>query len=57
MDLSAVKDSPEPRAAIEEIQPEKVKFQLRMGQSKPIYLAFKTMKESPGWHSIFINIL
>ncbi|CAM8964493.1 unnamed protein product [Rhodiola kirilowii] len=50
--LSAVKDSPELRAAIEEIQPEKVKFQLRMGQSKPIYLAFKTMKESPDWHSL-----
>ncbi|MBA0609025.1 hypothetical protein Godav_021158 [Gossypium davidsonii] len=27
--------------------PKKVKFQLRLGQSKPIYSAFKAIKESP----------
>ncbi|KAJ8769341.1 hypothetical protein K2173_002545 [Erythroxylum novogranatense] len=50
--LKAVKDTPELRAAIEEVQPEKVKFQLRLGQSKPIYNAFKAVKESPEWHTL-----
>ncbi|PPD94849.1 hypothetical protein GOBAR_DD08130 [Gossypium barbadense] len=50
--LKAVKDSAELRAAIEEVQPEKVKFQLRLGQSKPIYNAFKAIKESPDWQSL-----
>lgn len=34
------------------MQPEKVKFQLRLGQSKPIYTAFKAIQESPEWHSL-----
>ncbi|CAK7339753.1 unnamed protein product [Dovyalis caffra] len=50
--LKAVKDSPELRAAIEEVQPEKVKFQLRLGQSKPIYGAFKAIQDSPRWLSL-----
>ncbi|GMI68732.1 thimet metalloendopeptidase 1, organellar oligopeptidase [Hibiscus trionum] len=50
--LKAVKDTAELRAAIEEVQPEKVKFQLRLGQSKPIYNAFKAIKESSDWHSL-----
>ncbi|XP_039036513.1 probable cytosolic oligopeptidase A [Hibiscus syriacus] len=50
--LKAVKDTAELRAAIEEVQPEKVKFQLRLGQSKPIYNAFKAIKESPDWQSL-----
>ncbi|KAF5463175.1 hypothetical protein F2P56_019111 [Juglans regia] len=50
--LKSVKDSPELRSAIEEVQPEKVKFQLRLGQSKPIYNAFKTIQESPDWQSL-----
>ncbi|KAI5581229.1 hypothetical protein POPTR_007G004600v4 [Populus trichocarpa] len=50
--LKAVKDSPELRAAIEEVQPEKVKFELRLGQSKPIYDAFKAIQESPQWTSL-----
>ncbi|KAJ6327919.1 hypothetical protein OIU77_009739 [Salix suchowensis] len=50
--LKAVKDSPELRAAIEEVQPEKVKFQLRLGQSKPIYNAFKAIQDSPQWSSL-----
>ncbi|KAF3950481.1 hypothetical protein CMV_023775 [Castanea mollissima] len=50
--LKAVKDSPELRAAIEEVQPEKVKFQLRLGQSKPLYNAFKAIQESPDWNTL-----
>ncbi|KAL0672507.1 hypothetical protein Bca4012_000487 [Brassica carinata] len=50
--LKAVKDTPELRAAIEEVQPEKVKFQLRLGQSKPIYNAFKSIRESPDWNTL-----
>ncbi|KAK8488001.1 hypothetical protein V6N13_028997 [Hibiscus sabdariffa] len=50
--LKAVKDTAELRAAIEEVQPEKVKFQLRLGQSKPIYNAFKAIQESPDWKSL-----
>lgn len=50
--LKAVKDSPELRSAIEEVQPEKVKFELRLGQSKPIYNAFKAIQESPDWPTL-----
>ncbi|CAH2043321.1 unnamed protein product [Thlaspi arvense] len=50
--LKSVKDTPELRAAIEDVQPEKVKFQLRLGQSKPIYNAFKAIRESPEWPSL-----
>ncbi|XP_020254435.1 organellar oligopeptidase A, chloroplastic/mitochondrial-like [Asparagus officinalis] len=47
-----VKDSAELRIAIEEVQPEKVKFQLRLGQSKPIYNAFKSIQDSPFWSNL-----
>ncbi|TXG60039.1 hypothetical protein EZV62_014612 [Acer yangbiense] len=50
--LKAVKDTPELRSAIEEVQPEKVKFLLRLGQSKPLYNAFKAIQESPDWNSL-----
>ncbi|KAK7843841.1 organellar oligopeptidase a, partial [Quercus suber] len=50
--LNAVKDSPELRYAIEEVQPEKVQFQLRLSQSKPIYYAFKAIRESSSWESL-----
>ncbi|KAK8270993.1 hypothetical protein V6Z11_D11G233200, partial [Gossypium hirsutum] len=50
--LKAVKDTAELRAAVEEVQPEEVKFQLRVGQSKPIYNAFKAIQESPDWKSL-----
>ncbi|KAI3789292.1 hypothetical protein L2E82_02085 [Cichorium intybus] len=42
-------DTPELRSAIEEIQLEKVEFDLKLGQSKPIYNAFKAIRESPDW--------
>ncbi|KAF5206013.1 Mitochondrial intermediate peptidase protein [Thalictrum thalictroides] len=50
--LKAVKDSDELRSAIDEVQPEKVEFLLKMGQSKPIYNAFKAIQESPSWHTL-----
>ncbi|XP_031095346.1 probable cytosolic oligopeptidase A [Ipomoea triloba] len=50
--LKAVKDNPELRSAIEEVQPEQVAFELRLGQSKPIYNAFKAIKESSDWHGL-----
>ncbi|KAJ3691415.1 hypothetical protein LUZ61_020579 [Rhynchospora tenuis] len=50
--LKSVKDSSELRSAIEEIQPEKVKFGLRLSQSKPIYEAFKSIRNSPSWETL-----
>lgn len=50
--LKAVKDSNELRAAVEEVQPEKVAFQLKLGQSKPIYEAFKVIREGPLWDTL-----
>ncbi|KAI6699460.1 hypothetical protein NL676_013784 [Syzygium grande] len=50
--LKAVKDTAELRAAIEEVQAEKVKFELRLGQSKPVYNAFKDLQESPDWNML-----
>ncbi|KAL6577427.1 hypothetical protein OROMI_011703 [Orobanche minor] len=47
--LNSVKDSTELRAAIAEIQPKKVEFQLRLRQSKPIYEAFKAIRGSSDW--------
>ncbi|XP_048128506.1 organellar oligopeptidase A, chloroplastic/mitochondrial-like [Rhodamnia argentea] len=50
--LKAVKDTAELRAAIGEVQAEKVKFQLRLGQSKPVYNAFKALQESADWNML-----
>ncbi|GAB2263067.1 hypothetical protein Droror1_Dr00004064 [Drosera rotundifolia] len=50
--LVAVRDSEELRAAIEQVQPDKVRFELRLSQSKPIYIAFKTIRESPDWNTL-----
>ncbi|GAU40325.1 hypothetical protein TSUD_221730 [Trifolium subterraneum] len=50
--LKSVKDSSELRSAIEDVQAEKVKFQLRLGQSKPLYNAFKAIQDSPDWKSL-----
>lgn len=50
--IKAVRDNPELRSAIEDVQPDKVKFQLRLGQSKPIYNAFKSLQESSEWQSL-----
>eukprot|EP00252_Welwitschia_mirabilis_P002388 TRINITY_DN1232_c0_g1_i1.p1 TRINITY_DN1232_c0_g1~~TRINITY_DN1232_c0_g1_i1.p1 ORF type:complete len:803 (-),score=167.24 TRINITY_DN1232_c0_g1_i1:385-2511(-) len=50
--LKNVKDSEELRKAVEDVQPEKVKFELRLGQSKPIYNAFKAIQEGPVWGTL-----
>ncbi|KAI3839997.1 hypothetical protein MKX03_020485 [Papaver bracteatum] len=50
--LQNVKDSADLRSAIDEVQPEKVKFLLRLGQSKPIYNAFKAIQESSEWQTL-----
>lgn len=34
------------------LQPEKVEFELKLGQSKPIYNAFKAIRESPDWERL-----
>ena len=34
------------------LQPEKVKFELKLGQSKPIYNAFKAIRESSDWDKL-----
>ncbi|KAI6699459.1 hypothetical protein NL676_013783 [Syzygium grande] len=47
--LKAVKDTADLRAAIGEVLEEWVKFQLRLGQSKPVYNAFKALQDSPDW--------
>ncbi|PNW73795.1 hypothetical protein CHLRE_13g572900v5 [Chlamydomonas reinhardtii] len=50
--LKGVKDSPELRAAVEEVQPENVKLSLRLSQSKPLYQAFKALREGPAWSGL-----
>ncbi|XP_047051358.1 probable cytosolic oligopeptidase A [Lolium rigidum] len=50
--LKAVKDSADLRAAVEDVQPDKVKFYLRLGQSKPIYQAFNAIRNSSQWDSL-----
>jgi oligopeptidase A len=42
--LQGVKDSPELRAAVEEVQPENVALGLRLSQSKPLYQAYKALR-------------
>jgi oligopeptidase A len=51
--LKAVKDTEALRNAVEEVQPERVKLSLRISQSKPLYEAFKSLKETPStWGSL-----
>ena len=50
--LKAVKDTEALRKAVEEVQPEKVKVMLRLSQSKPIYEAFKSIKEGDMWNTL-----
>ena len=47
--LQAVKDSEPLRTAVDEVQPERVKLSLRLSQSKPLYEAFKGIKEGDLW--------
>jgi oligopeptidase A len=50
--LMGVKNSPELRAAYEDVQPLLVQFVSRLGQSRPIYDAFKQIRASDQWDSL-----
>ena len=50
--LMGVKNSPELREAYQSIQPMVVQFFNQLGQSKPIYEAFKAIKASPQWSTL-----
>ena len=50
--LQAVKDSEPLRKAYEEVQPEQVKLGLRMSQSRPLYEAFRAIREGGLWDSL-----
>ena len=50
--LMGVKNSPELREAYEEVQPLLVQFVNRLGQSKPIYQAFKEIRGGADWDSL-----
>ena len=50
--LKAVKDSEALRKAVEEVQPERVKLSLRLSQSRPLYEAFKAIKDGPAWETL-----
>jgi oligopeptidase A len=48
--LMGVKNSPELREAYEEIQPFVVQFSNKISQSKPLYQAFKALRDSEQWN-------
>lgn len=50
--LLGVRNSPELRAAYEEINPEVVRYSLRVRQSEPIYKALVTLAQSPEWERL-----
>ncbi|MCC6782288.1 MAG: M3 family metallopeptidase [Planctomycetes bacterium] len=50
--LMGVKNSPELRRAHEAVQPEVVRAFTRIGQSRPIYVAARALRDSPGWSSL-----
>ncbi|MGP1387548.1 MAG: M3 family metallopeptidase [Thainema sp.] len=50
--LMGVKNSPELREAYETMQPDVVKFSNRLGQSKPIYEAFKALRAGQNWDQL-----
>jgi oligopeptidase A len=47
--LMGVKNSPQLREAYETMQPEIVKFYSKLSQSKPLYEAFKVLRNSSDW--------
>jgi oligopeptidase A len=47
--LMGVKNSPELRAAYEQMQPQVVQFWMRLGQSTALYAGYKAIKASPAW--------
>ncbi|BAY65083.1 peptidase M3A and M3B, thimet/oligopeptidase F [Calothrix brevissima NIES-22] len=50
--LMGVKNSPELREAYEAVQPDVVQFFTKLGQSKPLYNAFKSLRNSAEWNSL-----
>ncbi|MBD2136285.1 M3 family metallopeptidase [Anabaena sp. FACHB-1237] len=50
--LMGVKNSPELRNAYEKVQPSVVQFMNNLGQSKPIYNAFKSIRKSDDWKNL-----
>ena len=50
--LKAVRDNEEFRAAHDTVQPERVKLGLRLAQSKPLYDAFRALRDADGWDSL-----
>jgi oligopeptidase A len=47
--LMGVKNSPELRAAYEQVEPELVKFSSQLSQSQPLYQALKQLREGEAW--------
>jgi oligopeptidase A len=50
--LMGVKNSPELREAYEAMQPEVIKFYTKLSQSKPLYEAFKGIKNGKEWDKL-----
>jgi oligopeptidase A len=50
--LMGVKNSPELRSAHETVQPQVVQFYNKLSQSKPLYEAFKALRESEIWDGL-----
>ncbi|QIR35532.1 M3 family metallopeptidase [Tolypothrix sp. PCC 7910] len=50
--LMGVKNSPELREAYEAVQPDVVQFITKLGQSRPLYNAFKALRASDAWNSL-----
>jgi oligopeptidase A len=50
--LMGVKNSPELRTAHEAVQPGVVQFYNKLGQSQPIYNAFKELRASDSWNTL-----
>jgi oligopeptidase A len=52
--LMGIQNSPELRAAHEQMQPQIVEFWMRLGQSKALYDGYKAIQASPEWNSTFL---
>ncbi|HEY9653546.1 MAG TPA: M3 family metallopeptidase [Coleofasciculaceae cyanobacterium] len=52
--LMGVKNSPELREAHETVQPKVIEFVNKLNQSKPLYEAFKALRDSDTWNSLEI---
>ncbi|MEC4814112.1 MAG: M3 family metallopeptidase [Scytonema sp. PMC 1069.18] len=50
--LMGVKNSPELREAYQTVQPQVVQFSNKLGQSQPIYNAFKALRDSDTWKTL-----